>query len=94
MEVVVLKFANGDEIMARQLSEDVSADTIIVEKPRGILPQRMPDGQISVAFVPWVISNPDGEFTVRLQSLAALPASAGKEMETAYLSQTSSLQLL
>lgn len=94
MEVVVLKFANGDEIMARMVGEDTSTNTFVVEKPRGILPQRMPDGQISIAFVPWIISNPDGTFNVRADSLAANPAEASKEMETAYLSQTSGLQLL
>jgi hypothetical protein len=93
MEVKTFKFTNGDEIMGRlvEWSDDI---TYKVERPRGLLPQKMQDGQIGIAFVPWVISNPDGTVEILKTALAMTPMSPSKEMSDAYLSQTTGLQIV
>ena len=92
MEVKTIKFTNGDEIMGR-LTEWPGDDYIVLEKPRGLMPQRMGDGQIGISFVPWVISNPDGLVEIKMHAIAAM-LNPSKEMEDAYLSQTTGLQLV
>ncbi len=93
MEIKTIKFTNGDEIIGRFVGVDSNSNTCEIEKPRGLLPQRMGDGQVGIAFVPWIISNPDATVSINMDAIAAMLDSS-KEIGDAYLSQTSGLQLV
>lgn len=94
MNVIGIKLANGEELIAR-CSNYVKGEvvtTLMIESPRVIGLQETKQG-IGLGFMPYILGNPDAE--IMLQALVIASVYEPKaEIEKAYLSQTSKIQLM
>lgn len=94
-KIRTLKLVTGEEIIATEVTLDpnlVKGTDLVLEKVRTI--QMMPTGpgQVGVGLVPFSPSCIDGKVTLRLSAIVA-EIEHNKEMEDAYLQQTSGIQL-
>lgn len=91
--VVILKFANGDEVVGEQVLAD--ANLVKIARPLRVALVRDPQtGQPGKALMDWIIMAPDlKEVDVYATQLAAAPVKAPKEVEAAWREQTSGLIL-
>lgn len=90
MKVVGIKLINGDEIVARVATP--SADGMVIEMARTIGLQETQQG-VGLGFMPWTLSNPDAEVKLSAKDYFAV-FDVKPEIEKAYLSQTSKIQLM
>lgn len=106
--VLAFKLIGGDEVVAevteivrnnvQMLTESVSSAGPIVSytvrRPHVLRFQPVAPGQIGLAFVPWVLSNPEiNSVTIPVEALLIPPFEASKNVEDQYLQQTSGIAL-
>ena len=103
--VLAFKLTSGEEVIAEvvehqvsRLSENTSLTNMngdyVVRRPHVLRFQPISPGQLGLAFVPWILSNPDIQNVVIFgKSLLAPPFEISAEVEKQYLQQTSGIQL-
>lgn len=94
MQVIGIKLANGEELIARcdtYVKDDVMT-SLIIESPRVIGLQETQKG-IGLGFMPYILGNPDAEIRLQANVIASVYEPKA-EIEKAYLSQTSKIQLM
>lgn len=86
--VKVFKMNNGEEVVSSAVEK--LDGSFQLSSPRVFHVMPTPDGKVQAALMPYFMSNPDAEFTIRAESFVAqIPATA--EMEDQYNRQTSKL---
>ena len=90
MSVVILKMSSGEEVICG--CDNPSAGKYVVEKPRMIHIMQDDSGNARAGLAPWIVSAPDATVTIETGVVACVPAPT--DIEKAYLSQTSRIQLL
>jgi len=96
METVAFILPSGKEIIGTVLKQD--ALCVSLTKARIVLVQPMQDNEngqmtLGVSFMPFMASNPDATIRIYKTHLVS-DCDLSREMETAYLSHISSIQLL
>lgn len=101
-EVKVFKIVTGEEVVAELVSQRFVSDANVPEKivsysirrPHTLQFQQVAPGQIGLAFVPWVLSNPSiEELKVPASAVIIPPFDADPQVERQYLEQTSGISL-
>jgi len=87
-EIVVIKTIAGEEIIS---SMSLMDNKKFLKKPRVLQLMQSPNG-IQVGFIPYIISNPDAECWMSDHYIATI-VPATKEVEDAYLRNTSGLEI-
>jgi len=91
--VLSFKLASGEEIIARHVREEPKH--MVVSKPRVVIVQQTGPKTLGiVGLVPWMITSPDGDIRVRIDSIVGEPdTDLAKNIEDAYLQETSGIDL-
>lgn len=94
MNIIGIKLANGDEIIGRvtAVSGNIASDDLAVDTPRILGLQETQQG-MGLGFMPWTLGNPDATVVVTRKDIVCT-YSPKAEIEKAYLSQTSKIQLM
>ena len=90
-EVKTFKMMSGEEIIARIENETDERLTII--KPRTIAITPVGPGQAQLSLIPYVASDPDGEFDIPKTAIMCIIDLSNPELEKGYLEQTSGIVL-
>lgn len=91
MATVILKLVSGEEIIAKIVEE--METTLVLESARSLLVQPTGPGQMGIAMLPWMATNPDGEVDIRLQDIMVRSDDVPKQLEDGYLQQTSGIAI-
>lgn len=93
MSVIGIKLANGEELIAR-CNNYVEGEitNLKIDTPRVIGLQETKQG-VGLGFMPYILGNPDAEVTLQASTIAAV-YEPKPEIEKAYMSQTSKIQLM
>lgn len=94
MQVIGIKLANGEELIARcsnYVKGEVTS-SLTIDTPRVIGLQETQKG-IGLGFMPYILGNPDAEITLQASVIASVYGPKA-EIEKAYMSQTSKIQLM
>lgn len=92
-DVLSIKFANGEEILASFVSYETGMLT--VTKP--VIMQLVPvgNGQGAVQFAPYMLGcNDDDEYTIYMDKLQVYPLMARADAASQYMKATSSIELV
>lgn len=91
MNVLTLKLVSGEEVVVRMNGQEDGF--YFVDYPQVIQVQKSSNGQLGLAFVPWMLSNPDASNVPIAISMvmSALPPS--EQVEKQYITQTSKILL-
>lgn len=87
--IQVLKLVNGEEVIARVEAGGVSGD--IYHKPR-IFHMLQTENGARAALIPYILSAPDVSVKIKPEAIMTI-VEAPKQMEDAYLQQTSGIDL-
>jgi len=91
-EVKTFKMMSGEEVITRV--EDGSTDNHIkIIKPRTIAITPIGPGQAQLALIPYVASDPDGEFDIPKTAIMCEITLSNDQLEKGYLEQTSGIVL-
>lgn len=92
-EVVSFKLVSGEEIIARKV--ELTADTLVIEKPRHILMQQTGPGQVGIALIPWFGSAGDSEIKIWRNTIVAHTDDEDvvAQIKQMYIQQTTGLDL-
>jgi small nuclear ribonucleoprotein (snRNP)-like protein len=91
-KTVLLKLVSGEEIIGK-LEDANDSDALILEDVRELMIQQTGQGQIGIALVPWMAGAPDNSVKVfRTHIVGSLVSDVPKQLEDAYLQQTSGIQ--
>ena len=88
MKISVLKLISGEELIAREVE---SLSGVSYSKPRVIQMMQTQQG-MQAGLVPFILSAPDDEININPNTIVC-KVTANKQIEDAYLSQTSGLDL-
>lgn len=93
MQVIGIKLTNGEELITR-CSNYVKGTTtnLMIESPRVIGLQETKQG-VGLGFMPYVLGNPDAEVCLQANAISIIYEPKA-EIEKAYMSQTSKIQLM
>jgi hypothetical protein len=95
MNIIGIKLINGDEVIGRVTavnSGSLAVDDLAVDTPRIIGLQETQQG-MGLGFMPWTLGNPDATVVITRKDIACTYTPKA-EIEKAYLSQTSKIQLM
>ncbi len=90
-QIVVFKLISGEEVIGRM--GEKKDDRIFLEKPRAVaVTQGQQPGQMGIALVPFLASNPDGDIAI-LETHIMATAVPTPELENGYIQQTTGIAL-
>jgi hypothetical protein len=87
-DIVVIKLVSGEEVIAREVGEVFG---MVYEKPRVFQMMQTQQG-MGAALVPYIMSAPDETVSIAIGAIVT-KIEAPLQIETAYLQQTSGLDL-
>lgn len=91
-DIVLYKLVSGEEIIAKKVNEQT--DYVILENVRTLMIQPTGNGQMGIALIPWLAGSPDGEVHIDRSKIIGRPVQGvHKNLEDAYLQQTTGIQL-
>ena len=96
MKVIGIKLTNGEELIARcsdHVDPTVIDTALTIDMPRTIGLQETKTGGFGLAFMPYVLGNPDAEIVLQACAIATIYVPKA-DIEKGYLSQTSKIQLM
>ena len=89
-DICTFKLTNGDEIIAKFISQDATGYTI--SKPVMVVIQPVSQAQMSLSFAPFMISTDDeSTITIPLTAVLTKPAKTRSDVSSNYRRATSSL---
>jgi hypothetical protein len=91
MKVTHFKLVSGEEIIA-SVTDTTNPAYVLIKNARSIVVVQVSKNEFRLDFAPFLRANPDGEMQLMTIAIAA-QADAHAELETAYLSQTSGLEI-
>lgn len=95
-KVVLMKLTTGEEVIARVSTNFVDGvipdSTVTVESVRAIMMQPTQTGEVGIALIPWMAGAGDKTITIKDEHIVAQITDIPKQLEDAYLEQTSGLQ--
>lgn len=92
MKTIAMKLVSGEEIIARHIGNPTAFQGISVSHARTIGLQQGRDGEYGIGMMDYVLSNKDCTIEIADHSIIA-SYSPAPEVERAYLSNTSGIQL-
>jgi len=93
-KIRLFKLVTGEEIIGSVEYGITTDEQLKIARPRVLAMTPVGPGQVSLALVPWFMSNPDGTFIVNKNKIVAEPeGDTPRQLEDAYLQQTSGIQL-
>lgn len=93
MQVVTVKLMTGEEIIARQISNDEKG--LVLSTARLMAPTQH-QGAIALALMPWAFGcNQDGNLPpIKDSAVVFVNSNVPKDLEDRYVQETSSIQLV
>jgi hypothetical protein len=100
MNVILFKFTNGEEVIAR-CSNNVTMNAIFdqmkvieLENPMMVQPYEVKKGQYGITLVPLFMSSPNSTIVVPVTNIGSVVVNIDPGLEKEYLSKTSGIELL
>ena len=91
-KIVIFKLISGEEVIGR-MGDTTEDNRIVLSRPRAVaVTQGSAPGQMGIALVPFLASNPDGDIAVAQDHIMATAAPT-KELEDGYIQQTTGIAL-
>lgn len=92
MKILAFKLVSGEEVIARVNGQ--LDDKYLVSKAQVLQFQQVRPGQMALALVPWILSNPEAsDIPIQMSNvITAVPPS--EKVEKEYLAQTSNIMLM
>lgn len=92
MNVIVMKMANGDEVIAALVSEEINH--LVVDRPRVLKLNQDASGNVNGALVPYLVTDPERKNVTFSKNYMVTHYLAGPELSKGYTQTVSSIQLL
>jgi hypothetical protein len=90
MKTIAMKLVSGEELIGRSVSETATLTTISHARTMGL--QQDQQGRYGVGMMDYILANKDCEISISKDKIITMYEPA-VEVEKAYLSQTSGIQL-
>lgn len=92
-KIGIFRMNSGEEVVSEyKINDDVEYPYVLI-KPQILVPVSESSGGVTIAIMPWLLSNPNGSINVKSGAIQGKVEDVPDRLEAQYLQRTSSIDL-
>ena len=92
-KIGVFRMNSGEEVVSEYKINDDVDYPFTLTKPQILVPMNEQNGGMSIAIMPWILSNPEGSIKIKAGAIQGRLEEVPSKLEAQYLQRTSPIDL-